>query len=150
MTPEYREVTEAIASEPFTSTFVPPPQAPQATKLQLTTPEPDGPSCLAVHSLTQLLGLHPLAGFMTVAVDTMVFSGVVVTLGALLPLAVCAGGVLGYLTYKIQMTMYHDTPDVAKTKALAVGLLTAIPSPLPYGLFIPAGIRGFIHGLRRK
>jgi hypothetical protein len=28
--------------------------------------------------------------------------------------------------------------------------LTAIPSPLPYVLFIPAGVVGWLHNLRRR
>ena len=44
-----------------------------------------------------------------------------------------------------------DEPtDLAKIKAIILGLLTAIPTPLPELLYIPAGIVGLVRGFWRK
>jgi len=97
-----------------------------------------------------MFGLDFRAAGLTIVVDMMLFPAVGVSLGALLPIAVAVSVGVGYVTYKIQRKYYGDDDEAAKIKACIVGLLTAIPTPLPYGLFIPAGIVGFIHGLRRK
>lgn len=148
MSPRYtdRETTRAFAADHGAH----PPQPWSADDGVSFQPPPEAPHNVAVRGLGQTIGLDPRAAFLTIAVDTMLFPAVGMSLGTLLPLAVAVGAVLAYLTYKIQRRYYLDDDEAAKIKALAVGLLTAIPTPLPYGLFIPAGIVGFIHGQRRK
>ena len=62
-------------------------------------------------------------------------------------LTVLAGVVLGVIVFLAQRKYYGDDKECALIKALIVALLTAIPSPLPYALFVPAGVVGFF---RRK
>jgi hypothetical protein len=98
----------------------------------------------------QMFGLDPRIAFLTIVVDSMLFGGEVATLGASTVLSVPAGIALGLITYKVQRHWYKDDKESAIIKALAVGLLTAIPTSLPGYLTIPSGIVGLAHMLRRK
>jgi hypothetical protein len=77
----------------------------------------------------------------------MLHSADVLSLGLLEPFSVAGGIVLGIIAFMAQKKWYGDDKESALRKALMVALLTAIPSPLPYFLFVPAGILGFF---RRK
>jgi hypothetical protein len=94
-----------------------------------------------------MFGLHPAMAFLTVVVDTMVFSGDIISGGLLLPVAFGAAIVLGIVTFLFQRKYYGDENDAALVKSLIITLLSAIPSPIPYALFVPAGIVGLF---RRK
>ena len=83
-------------------------------------------------------------------VDLMLFGGEVATMGAILPVSIGAGAVLGLIAYLAQRRWYDDDKDSAAIKALILGFLTAIPTPLPAILTVPSGIIGLIHNLRRK
>jgi hypothetical protein len=98
----------------------------------------------------QNFGLDPrIAGLMLI-VDLMLNAGEIVSMGLLVPFSIAAGIVLGYITYKAQMNWYGDDKESAKIKAIVVGLLTAIPTPLPAVLYVPAGILGLLRNARRK
>lgn len=97
----------------------------------------------AAGGLAQMLALHPGMAALTVTVDLMAQSAAVATAGLLIPLSVAAGAVLAWLCYRAQMKWMNDDEEAALIKAVAVGLLTAIPSPLPYAFFIPMGIIGW-------
>src|SRR5690348_1298535 len=96
----------------------------------------------------QLFGLDPRVAFLTLIVDMMLNAGDVVSMGLLLPLSIAAGAVLGYVVYRAQINWYGDDKESAKIKGLILGLLTAIPTPLPEILYIPAGLIGLFHGWR--
>jgi hypothetical protein len=98
----------------------------------------------------QFFGIHPTIAFLALIVDLMLFGGEVVTLGALLPVSIGAGFVLGFITYLAQRKWYGDDKESAAIKGLILGLLTAIPTPLPAALYIPSGIVGLIHKVRGK
>ncbi|TWB15540.1 hypothetical protein FBZ89_114134 [Nitrospirillum amazonense] len=98
----------------------------------------------------QTFGLDIRVAILTVIVDTLVFSGTIVSLGTLYFFEIGAGFVLGFVTYKIQKNWYGDDHHAALIKALVIGLVTAIPAPIS-GLFtVPGGALGLIHMLRRK
>jgi hypothetical protein len=97
---------------------------------------------------TQLFGLDPRIAFLMFVVDLMLFSGAVFTLGLLIPIAVVAGMVLGFITYRAQIKWYGDDRETALIKGVIVGLLTAIPTPLPAVVYVPSGILGLIHMAR--
>ena len=80
----------------------------------------------------------------------MLFGGEVATLGAILPISIGAGAVLAVISYRAQRKWYGDDKDSAAIKALTLGFLTAIPTPLPAILSLPSGIVGLIHNLRKK
>jgi hypothetical protein len=99
---------------------------------------------------SQNFGLDPrIAGLMLI-VDLMLNAGDIVSMGLLVPFSIAAGIVLGYITYKAQVNWYGDDKESAKIKAIIVGLLTAIPTPLPAILYVPAGILGLLRNARRK
>jgi hypothetical protein len=56
--------------------------------------------------------------------------------------------VLGFVTYRAQMKWYGDDRESALIKSVAVGLLTAIPTPLPAIVYVPSGILGLFHAAR--
>jgi ABC-type xylose transport system permease subunit len=72
------------------------------------------------------------------------------TLGASLPISGAAGGILAVITYRAQKKWYGDDSESAFIKALILGFLTAIPTPLPAMLYVPSGIVGLVHNLRRR
>jgi len=129
-----------------------------AMPVQNMQPQPAGPEYLppyAVHApqvrgFTQRFGIHPTIAFLTLVVDLMLFGGEVATMGAILPVSIGAGLVLGIISYMAQRKWYGDDKDSAAIKALILGFLTAIPTPLPAILSVPSGIVGLIHNLRKK
>jgi len=98
----------------------------------------------------QIFGIHPTIAFLTLIVDLMLFGGEVATMGAILPVSIGAGFGLGVIAYLAQRKWYGDDKDSAIIKALILGFLTAIPTPLPAILSVPSGIVGLIHSWRRK
>lgn len=97
-----------------------------------------------------LFGLDPRIAFLALIVDMMLNAGDVISMGLLLPVSIMAGAVMGYVTYRAQINWYGDDPESAKIKGLVLGLLTAIPTPLPEILYIPAGVIGLLRGFWRK
>lgn len=97
-----------------------------------------------------MFGLDPRVAFLTFLVDAMLFSGDVLSGGGLVLFSMFVGAVLGLVAYKAQMKWYGDDRDSALIKGIAVGLLTAIPVPLPAILSIPTGLVGLVHNLRKK
>jgi hypothetical protein len=93
----------------------------------------------------QIFGLDPRVAFLTLIIDIMLNAGDLVSMGLLLPVSIGAGIVLGFIAYRAQITWYGDDAESAKIKALILGLLTAIPTPLPELLYIPAGLLGLFH-----
>jgi hypothetical protein len=110
----------------------------------------NGPQPATTRGFGQIFGLHPAMAVLTLIVDTMLFGGAVVTMGAILPLSFAAGVVLAFITFLAQRKWYGDDDEAAFIKALILGFLTAIPTPLPAVLYVPSGVIGLIHGLRRK
>jgi hypothetical protein len=98
----------------------------------------------------QTFGIHPAIASLTLIVDLMLFGGEIATMGAILPISIGAGAVLGVIAYLAQRKWYGDDKDSAAIKALILGFLTAIPTPLPAILSVPSGIVGLVHKLRRK
>jgi hypothetical protein len=111
-------------------------------------PQTHGPA--PARGFTQVFGLDPRIAILTFIVDLMLNAGDLVTMGLLLPVSIAAGLALGYITYKAQMNWYGDDKESAKIKAVIVGLLTAIPTPLPAILYLPSGLVGLFHNLRSK
>jgi len=101
-------------------------------------------------TFSRRFGLDPRIAVLTLIVDMMLNAGDLFTMGLLLPISVAAGIVLGFIAYKAQIYWYGDDKESAKIKAIMLGLLTAIPTPLPEVLYIPAGLLGLVHTLRRK
>jgi hypothetical protein len=91
---------------------------------------------------SQIFGLDPRIAFLTLVIDMMLNAGELLSMGLLVPVSMMAGVVLGYVVYKAQINWYGDDPESAKIKAIVIGLLTAIPTPIPEMLYLPAGLLG--------
>jgi hypothetical protein len=114
-------------------------------------PEPAvNPHQMAAKGFGQSFGLHPVVAVATVAVDMMLQSATIISGGLLIPFSIAAAVALAVITYRAQKKFYGDDGEAAGIKAAIVGLLTAIPSPLPYALFIPAGVVGWWHRRRER
>jgi hypothetical protein len=98
----------------------------------------------------RLFGLDPRVAVLTLIVDMMLNAGDLATMGLLLPVSILAGIVLGFVVYRAQINWYGDDQESARIKAIILGLLTAIPTPIPEILYLPAGIVGLFHGFRRN
>lgn len=98
----------------------------------------------------QMFGIDPRIAVVMFVLDAMLNAGEIASMGLLVPVSLVAGVVLGYVTYRAQRKWYGDDKESAKIKAMIVGLLTAIPTPLPEILYLPFGIVGLFHNLRRK
>jgi hypothetical protein len=90
------------------------------------------------------------AALLMFMIDIMVFGGDAFTLGLLIPIGICVGAILAFITYKIQIRYAEDDHDAALIKAVAVGLLTAIPTPIGPFLAVPAGIFGLLKRFKRN
>ena len=101
----------------------------------------------ASHGMAQTFGMHPASAFATVAADMALHAADVVSAGLLIPFSALAAVVLAFIVYRMQRGWFGDDHNSALIKCGIVFLLTLIPSPLPYMLFVPAGIMGFF---RRK
>jgi len=98
----------------------------------------------------QIFGIDPRIAFLFFVVDMMLFGGEIATFGASIVVSVPVGIVLGWVAYRAQQRWYGDDPDTALIKALILGLLTAIPTPLPALLTVPAGLLGIVHGVHKR
>lgn len=94
-------------------------------------------------SLLGFIGLHPAAATGVIAIDLMLFGATAATLGAGWAVSIPVGIVLGIATALIQ---HRGSPGddrlLAAGKGILVGLLTAIPTPLPSVLVLGAGAAG--------
>ena len=105
----------------------------------------------SARTMLATLGIHPLVAVVVVAVDSMLFSGTVLTgpVGWLMSIPV--GIVLGVATGLMQ---HHGSPrdnrGLALGKGLLVAVLTAIPTPLPAILVTGSGIAGAVTMYRQK
>jgi hypothetical protein len=97
-----------------------------------------------------MFGLDPRIASLMLIIDTMLFGGDVLTFGLLIPVAIAAGAVLGFITYRAQLRWYGDDPEAACLKAVIVALLTAIPTPLPAIVYVPSGLFGLIQSVRGR
>lgn len=122
------------------------PRGPRFQRIPNKNPAMEG----SIGRFGQLFGLDPRVAFCTLIVDMMLNAGDLASMGLLLPVSMAAGVVLGYVVYRAQVNWYGDDKESARIKAIILGLLTAIPTPIPEILYIPAGILGLFHGFWRN
>ena len=101
--------------------------------------------------LLQTCGLHPLVGFGVTVIDTMLFAGEGITLGAsIIFVSIPVGVTLGIASILIQKKSFDDDWGLAIGKGILVGLLTAIPTQLPAVVTLSGGALGTLELIRRK
>jgi hypothetical protein len=91
-------------------------------------------------------GIHPLVAVGLVAVDTMLFGADVTGVGWIISCLVAT--VLMIPAILIQHFSYKDKWGIAIAKGIGVGVLTAIPTPLPAVITGSGGIMGLIGMLK--
>lgn len=92
--------------------------------------------------LAGLLGLHPLTAVGMIAVDVMLFH---TDLGIITwPISVTVATLLMIPCVIMQRFAYQDAWLIALAKSLLVGILTAIPTPLPAVLTGGGGVLGLL------
>jgi hypothetical protein len=87
------------------------------------------------------LGLHPLVAFAMVCVDLMLTASDLMTVATV---SVAVAAALTVPCVLLQRYAYKDTWGAAIGKGLIVGILTAIPTPLPSVVTGASGVLGFI------
>ncbi len=92
-----------------------------------------------IQQLCALLGLHPLVAFGMIAVDMMLFGGESVTVGISWPISVAVGAVLTVPCILIQKYGMKEHWGLAIGKGMLIGVLTAIPTPIPSALSLVGG-----------
>lgn len=100
--------------------------------------------------LSQSFGLHPLVGFGMFAVDMMLFGGEVMTFELTLPISMAVGAALSIPSILIQKYSFNDRWGAATGKGLLIGVLTAIPTPLPALVPLLGGTLGTMQMLSGK
>ncbi len=100
--------------------------------------------------LSQSLGLHPLVGFGMFAVDMMLFGTEVLTFELTWPIAVAVGAALTIPSVLIQKHSFGDSWGAAIGKGTLIGVLTAIPTPLPAIVPLLGGALGTLQLLKGK
>lgn len=95
-----------------------------------------------MNSFIQKFGLHPLGALAFVCVDMMLFGADMTIVGWLISIPV--GFLLFIACLLLQRFSYKDDWGTSVAKALIVGVLTAIPTPLPAIVTGMGGILGAI------
>ena len=91
------------------------------------------------------MGIHPAAAVGVIAVDVMLFGGTVATLGTGWAISIPVGIVLAIAVALIQHgALPRDNLALAAGKGILIGLLTAIPTPLPSAITLASGTMGGI------
>lgn len=116
--------------------------SPLTESLRRPIPPPLGKN--AEVSFGSTFGLDPRAALLVMLVDMMLFGGEIISMGLLVFLSFVVSIVLGIIVFRIQKAWYGDQDGTALTKALIVGLVTAIPTPLTPLIAIPGGAIGLI------
>jgi|SRR5579872_4829487 len=118
------------------------PPAPQDPPLQAAPPHP--PSLGTLFRIARLLGIHPLVAFVLFGCDWMLGALEVISFGLFVVLSLLVGLLVIPPCAVVQRQSYGDSWGPAIAKATIVGILLAIPSPLPSVLTIGLGAAGFI------
>lgn len=93
-------------------------------------------------SLFRTMGLHPLVAFGMIAIDAMLFGAEGISAGLGIPVTIAIALVLIIPCVLTQKYAFHDNWGAALGKGIMVGLLTAIPTPLPSALIMGGGVVG--------
>ncbi len=92
----------------------------------------------------QLTGLHPLVGFGMLAVDWMLFGPESASLGISWPISIVVATALTIPCALIQKFGMREQWGLAIGKGALVGILTAIPTPLPAVITFIGGTLGTV------
>ena len=103
----------------------------------------------SMKKFSRSFGLHPLVGFGMFAIDMMLFGSEVVTFELSWPISIAVGAALTIPSILIQYHSFKDDWGAAIGKGLLIGVLTAIPTPLPALVPLLGGTLGTMQMLGR-
>ena len=112
---------------------------------KLSTANPYG----GLGSVAERWGIHPLCAAALVTIDVMLFGGEAASGGLLVLLSALVGMGLVVPCTLVQRYAYKDGWLLSFGKGALLGILTAIPTPLPSALTIALGVTGMF-GLRHR
>lgn len=92
----------------------------------------------------QMVGLHPFVGFGMVAVDVMLFGSESISLGVTWPISIAIAAILTIGCVLIQKYGMREQWGLALGKGILVGILTAIPTPIPSIFTLAGGVVGTV------
>ena len=101
-------------------------------------------------SLLSLIGIHPAAAVVAAAVDVMLFGKAGLSLGTAWVLSIPIGCVVAIVVTLFQRWGAQDVLGLAAAKGISIGLLTAIPTPLPSAATLGLGALGGIKMFRDR
>ncbi|MCS7062676.1 MAG: hypothetical protein NZM04_01280 [Methylacidiphilales bacterium] len=96
----------------------------------------------------QLFGIHPLSAFALLTVDLMLFGNDTLLGPAGWLISSLVGLALTIPVFLLQRHAYHDSTPLALSKALLLGILTAIPTALPSTITGTSGLLGLAGTLK--
>ena len=96
----------------------------------------------------QIIGLDPLVAFAVIAIDFMLFAPDSTGVGWVISGIVAL--LLVFPSIMMQRFSFGDKWAVAIAKGIIVGILTAIPTPLPSIATFAVGVAGLISQINRK
>ncbi len=91
-----------------------------------------------------MVGLHPFVGFGMFAVDAMLFGSESVSLGITWPISIAVAAVFTIGCVLVQKNQMREQWGLAIGKGIIVGILTAIPTPLPSIITVVGGGLGTV------
>ncbi len=91
-----------------------------------------------------LWGIYPLNALGLVGIDGMLFTGELASGGVLVVVSVLVGLFLMVPCSLIQRYAFRDPWGLAIAKGMLLGLLTAIPTPLPSVITVALGVTGVV------
>jgi hypothetical protein len=97
-----------------------------------------------MQQICRVMGLHPLVGFGMFAVDWMMFGGTVATTGVGWCVTMPVALFLSIPSALLQRHAFRDAWGIAVAKGMMVGVLTAIPTPLPSIAPLAGGVLGMM------
>lgn len=101
-----------------------------------------------MNKFLQTIGLDPLVAFAVVAIDFMLFGPDSTGVGWVIS---CIVGLLLIIPCSmVQHFSFGDKWPVAFAKGVIVGILTAIPTPLPSVVTFSVGVAGLLSQINRK
>jgi hypothetical protein len=139
LTPKYStQAADARASEPLAYDASPPPL------------RGDAQPVAHARGFAAAFALNPILALTAIVTDCMVSAIDAASIGTTAPvLWLIASAFMFTVVYMGQKKWAGDDKESAFIKALIVGFLTALPTPLPSFLTIPSGIVGMVQAMRR-
>ncbi len=101
-----------------------------------------------MNKFLQTIGLDPLVAFAVIAIDLMLFAPDATGVGWVVSCIVAS--LLVFPCILLQRFSFGDNWKVAIAKAIIVGILTAIPTPLPAVVTSAVGVAGLLSQINRK